>query len=502
MSQAFPTVSGPSSVSINGPLSGFGELEVVSPEPTSQVAFVYGLNPQLMTVYTYGAGASATSVEGEAVLASGTAVDGYARLVSKKVAKYRAGQATMAKWTARFPNGGFAGSRQMTGLYNIEAGYQFGYSGTTFGILYTASSVIEVQTLTITVKAGSATNVTVTLDGGAPVVVPVTNGANTNITAYEISRADYSQAAGGWDAEAIANVVYFTRRIPGPAGASTFAPGTSGAVGAFTTVTTGVVADEQFIPQTTWNIDTFTGTGGSNPSGVALDPAKGNVYGVQLQYLGYGDAKFYIVNPFTGLPSLCHIIRNANARVTTNLRNPSLYLTWDTRNTGTGTSREVRGASGGAFVEGPIRFLGTQFAALGTKTCSAGVETPIITLRASTVFGIRQSSAQLQIDRFSVSCDGTKTVNFRVYKNAALAAAQFQRVDVVSSAADYDSSATSASVGPGTLAYVFSVQKTGNATESVSDLALYLQAGETLTITAQSVNATDVSASIIWVEDV
>lgn len=499
MSQVYPIRQGIGATTIVGPLSGFGELEVVSPEPTSQVAFVYGLNPQLMTVYTYGAGASATSIEGEAVLSSGTATDGYARLVSKKVAKYRAGQATMAKWTARFPNGGFAGSRQMAGLYNIEAGYQFGYSGTTFGILYTASSVIEVQTLTITVKAGSATNVTVTLDGGTPVVVPVTNGANANVTAYEISRANYSQAAGGWDAEAIANVVYFTRRIPGPAGASTFAPGTSGAVGAFTTVTTGVVADEQFIPQTTWNIDTFTGTG---PSGQTIDPTKGNVFGAQLQYLGYGDAFFYIVNGNTGRPQLVHIIRNANTRTTTNLRNPSLYLTWDTRNTGTGTSREVRGASGGAFVEGPIRFLGTQFATLGTKSCSAGVETPVITLRASTVFGIRQSSAQLQIDRFSVSCDGTKTVNFRVYKNAALVAAQFQRVDLVSSAADYDSSATSVSVGLGTLAYVFSVQKTGNSTESVSDLALYLQAGETLTITAQSVNATDVSASIIWVEDV
>lgn len=502
MSQVFPAVSGLPSVAINGPLSGFGELEVVSPEPTSQVAFVYGLNPLLTTAYVYGAGASATAINGEAVLSSGTATDGYARLISKKVAKYRAGQSTMAKWTGRYPNGGFAGNRQMTGLYNIEAGYQFGYDGTTFGILYTEAAVIEVQTLTITTKASSATNVTVTLDGGIAVVVPVTNGANANVTAYEISRADYSQAAGGWDAEAIGSVVYFTRRVAGPAGASTFAPGTSGAVGVFATVTTGVAASEQFIPQTAWNIDTFTGTGGLNPSRVTLDPTKGNVYGVQLQYLGYGDAKFFIVNPFTGLPSLCHIIRNANNRTSTVLRNPNLYLTWESRNLGTGTSREVRGASGGAFVEGPVRFLGTQFAALGTKSCLAGVETPVLTLRASTVYGLRQSSAQLQIDRFSVACDGTKTVDFKVYKNATLVAAQFQRVNIVSSAADYDFAASGVSVGAGNLAYTFSVQKTGNATESVTDLALFLQAGDTLTITAQSVNATDVSASVIWIEDV
>lgn len=498
MNQTYPARQS-SSVTISGPLSGFGEVEVISPEPTSQVAFVYGLNPLLTTAYAYGAGASVTTVNGEAVMASGTSTDGYARLISKKVAKYRAGQSTMAKWTGRFPNGGFAGNRQMAGLYNIEAGYQFGYDGATFGILYTEAAVIEVQTLTISVKASSATNVTVTLNGGPAVVVPVTNGANTNVTAYEISRADYSQAAGGWDAEAIANVVYFTRRLSGPASASTFAPGTSGAVGAFATVTTGVVATEQFIPQTAWNTDRFDGTG---PSGQTIDPTKGNVFAVQFQYLGYGDAFFYIANGNTGRLQLVHIVRNANTRTSTVLRNPNLYLTWESRNTGTGTSREMRGASGGAFVEGPVRFLGTQFAALGTKTCSAGVETPVVTLRASTVYGIRQSTAQLQIDRFSVSCDGTKTVDFRVYKNATLVAAQFQRVDITTSASDYDSAATSVSVGAGNLAYSFSVQKTGNATESVTDLALFLQAGDTLTITAQSVNATDVSGSIIWVEDV
>jgi len=46
------------------------------------------------------------------------------------------------------------------------------------------------------------------------------------------------------------------------------------------------------------------------------------------------------------------------------------------------------------------------------------------------------------------------------------------------------------------------VGKTGNLTESVSDLGLFLQAGDTLTITATSANASDVSAAIVWVEDV
>lgn len=498
MNQTYPARQG-SSVTIDGPLSGFGEVEVISPEPTSQVAFVYNLNPLLVTTDVYGNGASVTVLNAEAVMTSGTATDGYARLVSKKVAKYRAGQATMAKWTARF-TAGSAGNRQMAGLYNIEAGYQIGYDGTSFGILYTESATVEVQTLTVTAAPTGAGNVTVTLDSGTPVVVAVTLSGNTSVTASEIAAANYTQTAGGWDACAIGNVVYFTRHTAGPAGASTFSAGTTGMTATFAILTTGVVPTEQFIPQSAWNTDKFDGTG---PSGQTLDPTKGNVYGVQFQYLGYGDAFFYVVNGNTGRPQIVHVVRNANARTSTVLRNPNLYLTWESKNTGTGASVSMRAASGGAFVEGPVRFLGAQFGVPpGVVTAGAGVETPVVTLRADTVFQNKQSTAQLQIDRFTVSCDGTKNVNFKIYKNATLTGARWQRVNTNTSAASYDINATGLSIGAGSVVYAFSVAKTGNATESVTELSLFMQAGDTITITATSVNATDISASIIWIEDV
>lgn len=497
--QIFPGRPAIGGVTIDGPLSGFGELETVSPVPTSQVAFIYGLNPLLVTSDVYGTGATVTLSNGEAVMTSGTSQDGYARLTSKKVAKYRAGQATMAKWTARFTTGS-AGNRQMAGLYNIEAGYQFGYDGTAFGILYTETATVEVQTLTVTVAPTSAGNVTVTLDAGTPVVVAVTNQPNTSVTASEIAAANYSQTAGGWDAQAVANVVYFTRKTAGTAGASTFSAGTTGMAATFAILTTGTSPTEQFIPQSSWNVDRFDGTG---PSGQTIDTTKGNVYGVQFQYLGYGDAFFYIVNGLTGRPQLVHVIRNANTRTSTNLRNPNLYLVWESRNIGTGTSVVMRGASGGAFVEGNVRFLGAQFAAPPVAvTAGAGVETPVLSLRANTVYLNRQSTAQLQIDRISVACDGTKTVLFKVYKNSTLTAPRWQFVNSTTSAASYDQNATGFSVGNGTLVYSFSVSKTGNSTEQLTDIDLFLQAGDYLTITATSVNANDVAASIVWIEDI
>jgi hypothetical protein len=498
--QIFPKGPALGGVTIDGPLSGFGELEVVTPTPTSQVAFIYGLNPLLVTSDVYGTGATVTLSNGEAVMTSGTSQDGYARLVSKKVAKYRAGQATMAKWTARFSTGS-SGNRQMAGLYNIEAGYQFGYNGTAFGILYTETATVEVQTLTITAAPTGAGNVTVTLDAGTPVVVAVSNQPNTSVTASEIAAANYTQTAGGWDAQSIANVVYFTRRTAGTAGASTFSAGAvPGIAGTFAILTTGVAPTEQFIPQSAWNQDRFDGTG---PSGQTIDPTKGNVYAVQFQYLGYGDAFFYVVNGLTGRPTLCHIIRNSNTRTSTVLRNPNLYLTWESRNTGTGTSVVMRGASGGAFVEGPVEFLGAQFAVPPVAvTAGAGVETPILSLRASTVYLNRQSTAQLQIDRISVACDGTKNVLFKVYKNATLTAPRWQNVNATTSAASYDQNATGFSVGTGTLVYAFAVAKTGNSTESLTDIALFMQAGDYLTVTATSTNANDVAASIVWIEDI
>jgi hypothetical protein len=167
------------------------------------------------------------------------------------------------------------------------------------------------------------------------------------------------------------------------------------------------------------------------------------------------------------------------------------------------TSVVMRGASGGAFVEGPVTFLGAQFAVPPVAvTAGAGTETAILSLRASTVYLNRQSKAQLQIDRLSVACDGTKNVLFKVYKNATLTAPRWQNVNATTSAASYDQNATGFSVGAGTLVYAFAVSKAGNATESLTDIALFLQAGDYLTITATSTNASDVAASIVWIEDV
>lgn len=490
-----PGGSGGSFVTIVGPLSGFGEMATEIPTPAAQVDFIYNVNAAVLQTYTYLAGASVTPSSGEVVIASGTNAAGYARLFARRVIRYRPGQGSLIRLTGRFDTA-IVGNRQLIGVYNVVAGYRFGYVDDVFGILHTSTAGVEIQALTVTVAPAAGGNVTITLDGGPAVTAAVTASGNTSITAFEISQSDYSQASGGWDALAIGNVVYFVRRIAGPASPSTFNAGATGTAAAFTIPTPGVAATEAFIPQASWNTDKFNGTG---PSGVTLNPQRGNVYAIQFQYLGYGDAFFYIENPNTGRFSLCHTIQNANSRTSTVLRNPAGYLTWESANTGGTTSVALRTASGAAFTEGMTAYLGPRFGQDITKTAGAGVLTPLLSLRATRVFQNQSSTTQIRLDRLSVAADGTKSVEIRFYRNATLTAAQFSRINANQSAADFDTAATAASGG--TLLYALTVSKTGNLSEDLTSLDIVLDAGDTLTITALSVNASDVTVSLAWVED-
>ena len=67
--------------------------------------------------------------------------------------------------------------------------------------------------------------------------------------------------------------------------------------GTYGVTVTQVTVTDTWIPQVSWNQDPFNGTGAS---GVVLDPTKGNVYKIQMEWLGFGDINFFIENPNNG----------------------------------------------------------------------------------------------------------------------------------------------------------------------------------------------------------
>lgn len=486
--QSFPRGGVTEDVKITGPLSGFGELETVSPLTTGSTDFIYGLNLSQVFTRQY-AGATVSSTNGEVVVASGTTNGAYGRCVLLPNITYHPGQGTLFRGTARFGTPQ-ANTRQLFGMTSLTGGYQFGYVGTTFGILHIENGAVEVQTLTVTGAPAAPGNVTLTLDAGTPVNVAVTASGNTSVTAYEISRGDFSQASGGWTAVSSGNVVYFTRRIAGAAGASTFNAGATGTAATFAILTTGSAVTETFYPQTEWNIDTAPW----------LDSSKGNVFQCKFQYLGYGNAFFGVEDPVTGQFTPVHMMRNTNARTSTVLRNPNGFLLWEAQNNGSATGVTLRGGSAAAFLEGEERYFGQERAASATRSINAATETPVLSVRTANVFNNVFSTKQLFPLRLGAAADGTKNVVINVYKGATLTAAQFAAVNTGSCALK-DSSATAVTTTGATLIYSFALSKTGQDTQDLSAFNTFLSLGETMVITATSANASDITITLAWDED-
>lgn len=495
MSQTFPAQKGVGSVTIAGPLSGFGELVAVHPTPTASTDFIYGINLDQNTTRQYSTG-TVTSSNGEVVVASGTTNGAYARCIMLPSVTYHPGQGTLFRGTTRFDTPQ-ANTRQLFGMTSLTGGYQFGYVGTTFGILHIQGGTVEVQTLTVTVAPSSGGNVTITLDGGTPVVVAVTASGSTNVAAGEIAKGDYSQASGGWSAVASNNTVYFRRRIAGPAGASTFNAGTTGTTATFAIPTPGVAAVETFTAQSSWNVDKLDGTG---PSGFVADWTKGNILQVRYQYLGYGNAFFSVEDPLTGQFTPVHMVINANRRTSVVMQNPNGLIMWEVQNNGSGTGVTLRGASAAAFLEGMERYYGQEHAASASRSITGGVETAALSIRPANVFAGRFSTKQVFPLRVSVAAEGTKPVVVNIYKNLSLTAAQYTPVNS-SSVSLKDSAATGFSTTGSTLIYSFTIAKTSQDTQDLSAFNTFLSMDESLTVTALSANNSDISVSLSWNED-
>jgi hypothetical protein len=262
----------------------------------------------------------------------------------------------MMRATALFsePN---SGNAQFLGLGSSECGYFIGYFGEYFGILHSEDGQREIRKLTITTGATTG-DVTVTLDGDS-IVVPVTGGSDVTQTAYQLSLADYSDVGnGGWLADAIGDSVYFISARSGLMDGSYSVAGSS-IVGTFSQIKAGEAQTNTFIPSGSFNIDTLDGSG---PSRMILNPQRGNVFQIGFQYLGFGNAKFYVENPETGGPQQFHEIKNANARTTPVLKNPNINVLATSANIGGTTDTELRTVSMAAYVEGDLHKLDPKFA--------------------------------------------------------------------------------------------------------------------------------------------
>lgn len=416
-----PTRTGVIPVSKPNLKTAFGELSVAENTPIVQESAQYGLTDAMLEINSDGG--TTQALNSLFTASTGTGPIGLASINTSKQLAYKPGQGALARFTSIF-TAGKLGSLQASGLINSEDSFAFGFLNEDFGILFGRNGEVEYQELTVTTPAAGAESTTITING-SDFTVPLTSGS-VEQNAIEIASSLTSQL-NNFLVTANESVISIMNLIPGPNTTYSFSsPGA--AVATFQQITAGVDINISIIKQSDWNKNKAS----------FLNPELGNVYFIDISYLGFGDIAFYVEDPDTGLPLLVHLIKYANSATTPSVGNPTFRIGWLARNLGNTSDIVVSGGSCAGFIEGKLvrdsfpRGRGASIASVGL------VQTNILTLRNRFNFGGRINRAELLPLLLSLGTDSTKGAIFTLTANAVFGSdAVFKYQDKDSSIAEY-----------------------------------------------------------------
>ena len=466
--------------------TAFGELSVAQNKPLIQITAQYGL---LEDVLTPTIGGTATTVDSKFSLSTGVGASNVAAIVSSREAQYKAGQGLLARFTSIFTDG-VANSTQQAGLITSESIFGFGYNGAEFGIVHARGGELECQELTITTSAAGAENAIVTVDG-APYAVAISSGTAQD-NAYEISVSLSSQVPG-YIFTSNNNVVTALAQLPDfGSGAFAFVSGT--AIGAWAEIQSGTLPVETWVNKTDWNV---------NP-GIVINTALGNVYQVQMQYLGFGGIRFYIENQQTAAFELVHVIQYANTDTVPSVSNPIFRVGWAARNSGNTTDIIVQGASAAVFIEGIVAFDGLPRGLCQTQLSVTTTRTNVIALRNRITFNNTANRAEIVPILLSLATDSSKTAFFEIVANPETLfgdTLDWNYVDSSKSLMEFADD--NVFITGGDVIACFSVRNTGSLLVDMQKILEAQRPGAAFSITARvsSGSSADMDASPVWRED-
>jgi len=512
------TPEGHQEIAIHSPLLPFGSVHTEGMESIFQTDAVYGINPTECntTVGINVPGTTSATNTGTNNLfkcSTGTTAYSFSTIQSRKRLRYRAGQGVIGRFTALY-SAPAANSILVAGVGTGESGYYFGYNGTSFGILHSTGGKREIQTLTVTTGSTATNDYVVTL-GGTAFTVTATNNGSTTKTAYEISQGTYT----GWSAEQRgATVVFLASAVGNKAGTFSLAQTGAGtpAAGTFAETLAGVASTDTWIPQASWNGDTCDGSGNSsNRSGFNLDPAMGNVYQIDVAYLGFGAVTFKIMTcPSDSNNQIflsVHTIRFPNTQTTTNVSQPSFPFTMAAYSAGSTTDVSVSCGSFAGFIEGKVKLTGPRMSfsrdTSGYVGSTTSVYYPLFTIRndLTHAHSITEKANQSVVNLLSLSCshDDATPVNFYVLKNATLLGVPSFTNYSTSSCIYWDVAATTCTiVNNEQIIFNYTQGQNSGGAYKFEDIVT-LQPGETITLAARAVTgtATYVNGSLNTRED-
>ena len=470
-------------------LTAFNEVVNVEATPIVQASPEYGIRDNVQ-VLNVGTGANAIAQDSNFVLTSGTSANGLASVLTIKQSRYRSGQALSTRITAIFGTPQ-ALAQQACGLINSEDYVVFGYNGLTFGVFRGYNGKSEYRTLTITAAATANGNITLTVNGTA-FVVPITIGTTQHV-AYQIATSMATQDMTH-NYTSNGSTVNIISSLPGAqAGTWSYAPAATGTTATLTQVVAGVLPTIDFVAQSNWD----------NPPSWAFDPAKGNVYVIELQWLGYGNFSFGIENPDTGRIEIVHVMKLANTLTVPSVANPVFRVGWVIQNLGNTTSITLKGCSLGAFVNGKIvyserpRALDTIVLALPTT------ETTLLTIRNRTIINNRYNRENILPRALTFATDSSKgAIVTLAFNDVTTGDLIFAYIDSVNSIMEYSlNNIPVSSFGRRIASFV---AKTGQTLLiNLESVFTEFYPRETVYISARTISgaAADVQMSFIWLED-
>lgn len=496
------TAEGHLEVAIHAPRLPFGSIHTESITPVFQIDSVYGINAaeMLSTTGRAIAGATSATITGNNNLftvSTGTTSYSFATIQSRRRLRYRAGQGIVGRFTALWPARADS-AYLIAGFGTSESGFYFGYAhlssaGLTsqeFGIFHVTGGVRSIRTLTVSAHTATAGNVSIVLNSATAVDIAVLSGDSITTVANKIAAGTYP----GWTAEARGSTVIFLANDAAVKSGTYTATG-AGVTASFATTLEGVASTDTFIPKSTWNGDKLDGTGAS---GATLDPTKGNVFQINIQYLGFGSVVFLVEVGAEGNNAEfveVHTIRFPNSRTTTSVSQPSFPFTMTAYSAGSTTDLSVKAGSCAGFIEGNIRLIGprSSFSNVST-TVTTGAYYTLFSIRNDLIHahGITERANQsvVNILSFGGAHDDATPITFYLLRNATLVGTPNWTRWSTNSCIYYDTAATTATISNNSqIIEVIPIGQSGSLLVPLEDTTT-LQPGETITVAATTTTGT------------
>lgn len=476
-------------VHLANPLTGFGNVSVETPVPTIQIDGDFGLRNDDM-ISTAKGGCSVDHSNGTMIINSGTS-SGYADIQSIRRHKYRPGQGTLAMFTAMYEPG-TTGMTMLAGITTEFSGLYFGYNGPDFGILHENGGMFEVHALSVDsgVTSGNST-INLTLND-IQYDITVTPDKSESYLAWEIQ--EYFTSVTEWNAYQNENEVILI---------SDFSQSRSGSYSVSHNWTldrlkAGVSKTKTWTKQSDWNFDKLDGTG---PTGMILDHQKGNVFKIQVQYLGFGNSKLFVENENTGKFSLVHVLKWSNKNTSVVYTNPSFRPKISISNKTATVNRSITTACMSMFNEGPIVNRRNSRSFSITKVGVGTTLMNLITLRNSSYFRNNINTMEVIPQFISISNISAQNSNTTIYLAMNYEFEDFTNYKYVSrdkSCVEFNSESNEIDTLDAIATY--NLGDSNSYTINLSDIAL--ESYDRLSIFGRTNTQTaEISVSITWIED-